>query len=173
MILVFRQNGFHGTTLTKLTEQTGLEKASLYHYFPKGKNEMATVVLTSIIEDLSSKVLSLLKTDSPPRSKLKSMLFAIQDFYQGGTALCFLTIFSVGKPNEKISQLLAKALTTWINTLSHVLEELGTKQSKQQSVFVISTIQGSLILAHLKNDPLLFQNSLSLLAESWSITDFK
>lgn len=42
---VFRQYGYEGATLARLSEATGLGKASLYHHFPKGKEEMAAVVL--------------------------------------------------------------------------------------------------------------------------------
>ena len=173
LIVVFRNNGFHGTTLTKLTEKTGLEKASLYHYFPKGKNQMATVVIKDIIDDLSLKVLKLLNENKSPRSKLLNMLTAINDFYQGGTMLCFLTVFSIGEQNTQISKALTQALTSWIESLDDVLKELEIKHSKQQAAFAISSIQGSLILAHLKNNPNLFKNNLCLLAESWSVKGFK
>ena len=42
---VFRQYGYEGATLARLSAATGLRKASLYHHFPKGKEKMAAAVL--------------------------------------------------------------------------------------------------------------------------------
>ena len=45
---VFRAHGYEGATLTLISEATGLGKGSLYHFFPGGKAQMATEVLTEI-----------------------------------------------------------------------------------------------------------------------------
>ena len=37
---VFRQHGYEGATMSRLSAATGLERASLYHRFPGGKDEM-------------------------------------------------------------------------------------------------------------------------------------
>ena len=37
---VFRERGYEGASLAALSEASGLGKASLYHFFPKGKEEM-------------------------------------------------------------------------------------------------------------------------------------
>ena len=34
---VFREFGFEGTSLSRITEKTALGKGSLYHFFPGGK----------------------------------------------------------------------------------------------------------------------------------------
>ena len=38
---VFREHGYAGSSLATITQQTGLVKGSLYHFFPNGKQEMA------------------------------------------------------------------------------------------------------------------------------------
>jgi TetR/AcrR family transcriptional repressor of lmrAB and yxaGH operons len=38
---VFRTYGFEGATMSRISAATGLEKGSLYHRFPGGKEEMA------------------------------------------------------------------------------------------------------------------------------------
>ena len=42
---VFRESGYDGTSISRITEKTGLGKGSLYHFFPGGKAEMAAAVL--------------------------------------------------------------------------------------------------------------------------------
>ena len=48
LVMVFRQHGYEGATLSKISEATGLGRASLYHHFPGGKQEMARAVLESV-----------------------------------------------------------------------------------------------------------------------------
>lgn len=45
LVELFFQHGFEGTTLTLISERTGLHRASLYHHFPGGKEEMARAVI--------------------------------------------------------------------------------------------------------------------------------
>lgn len=45
---VFREFGFEGTSLSRITEKTALGKGSLYHFFPGGKEEMAGAVLAHV-----------------------------------------------------------------------------------------------------------------------------
>ncbi len=37
----FRRDGYDGASIARLSAATGLGKASLYHYFPGGKQDMA------------------------------------------------------------------------------------------------------------------------------------
>ena len=46
---VFRLKGFDGASLSDLAEATGLKKASLYHRYPGGKQEMAAAVMDFVI----------------------------------------------------------------------------------------------------------------------------
>ncbi len=41
---VFRTHGFEGASLSLISKATGLQRASLYHRFPGGKEEMAKAV---------------------------------------------------------------------------------------------------------------------------------
>lgn len=45
LLRLFREYGYDGATLSKISQATGLGKASLYHHFPGGKDEMVETVL--------------------------------------------------------------------------------------------------------------------------------
>lgn len=45
LVEIFFEHGFDGTTLNIISQRTGLGRASIYHHFPGGKNEMARAVL--------------------------------------------------------------------------------------------------------------------------------
>ena len=46
LLNIFREYGYEGASLSKISERTGLGKASLYHHFPNGKQQMAQEVLS-------------------------------------------------------------------------------------------------------------------------------
>ncbi len=50
---VFRRRGYDGATLSVLSRACGLGKASLYHHFPGGKDEMADVLLQRAVAQLN------------------------------------------------------------------------------------------------------------------------
>ena len=66
---VFRTHGYDGTTLSLLSEATGLVKASLYHYFPKGKQDMALAVIQNRTELFKREVIEPIDPDLDMRQQ--------------------------------------------------------------------------------------------------------
>src|SRR5437763_16342321 len=86
----FRDRGYEGASLAELSAATGLVKASLYHYFPGGKAEMATAVLAHLDKLLAEQLYAPLRTHLPPSKKVAAMLDTIDAFYEGGRKACLL-----------------------------------------------------------------------------------
>lgn len=166
---VFRDNGYDGTTLSKLTEKTGLERASLYHYFPGGKSAMAEAVLTHVLEELSAKVLSALNSSSSPTRRLSEMLEATNDFYNGGQDLCFVSIFAIGENSEHITSALRMAVTSWLASLETTLCEAGKPDARGLANASLSCIQGSLVLSGVTHNPQPFVDAIAFLRKAWSL----
>ena len=166
---VFREHGFHGTTLSKLTQSTGLERASLYHYFPKGKQDMANAVILGVLESLENEVLVYLQSTAEPKEKLSKMLRALKHFYKEGVDQCFISIFSVGEINEKIGSKLKTATESWIDLLMTIFHNLDYHSPNDEAIKTLSSIQGSLVLAHITKDPEKFSTCLRTLASSWGL----
>ncbi|MEO1396256.1 MAG: TetR family transcriptional regulator [Cyanobacteria bacterium J06634_5] len=79
---MFRQFGYEGVTLTKISRETGLGKASLYHHFPGGKGAMAEATLacvnqlleTSILQPLVDAAIQIENNEASPRESFQSMV---------------------------------------------------------------------------------------------------
>ena len=69
---LFRERGFDGASLSDIGERTGLGKGSLYHFFPGGKEEMATSVLDEIAGWFEEAVYRPLRGSEDPRDLLLS-----------------------------------------------------------------------------------------------------
>ena len=159
-IKVFRANGLYGTTLSQLVKSSGLQRASLYHYFPNGKTDMYEAVLLKVVNELKETVISKLEENHSYEQRLKNMLKAVDKFYNSGSNLCFITIFSIGESSPLVRQTLSSAVNLWITSIEKNLKKMKLKNSKHIAQSIVANIQGSLILAHAAGDLSIFKNCL-------------
>ncbi|MBR8838818.1 MAG: TetR/AcrR family transcriptional regulator [Stigonema ocellatum SAG 48.90 = DSM 106950] len=146
---VFRQYGYEGTSLSKISEATGLGRASLYHYFPKGKQEMAATVLDHIYSALEKDLLTPLQGDGKPADRIRAMCQTVREFYNSGRSSCFLDILSIGDAQTLFQSPIRRTLNAWLNTLTQVLSEAGLdpESARHQAENAIIQIQGALVLS--------------------------
>src|ERR1700757_2404263 len=85
---VFREHGFEGASIALISERTGLGKGSLYHFFPGGKEEMATAVLNEIEAWFTTHVFAALQWDPEPVSAIDRMFRAVVEYFDSGRRGC-------------------------------------------------------------------------------------
>ena len=127
IIPVFRQYGYEGTTLSMLSEATGLGKASLYYHFPQGKKGMATAVMEYVGSNFSDTVLQPLKNEGKPAKKIEKMGQNLKEFYRNGRDGCFLAIMSFGEADKFFHDPVKQRLQTWIDTLAGGINRSGNR----------------------------------------------
>jgi TetR/AcrR family transcriptional repressor of lmrAB and yxaGH operons len=151
---VFRQYGFEGATLTRLSKASGLGRASLYHYFPGGKEAMAEAVLNEVNQKFADLVIKPLGEKGKPRDRLVAMSQHIDKYYRSGHNSCMLSIFSLGEAQELFHETIAAAFAAWINAMVEVLAEAGVDRVKamQRAENVAIQVQGALIVSRATND---------------------
>ena len=81
---VFSEVGFEGASLSRLAEATGLQKASLYHRFPRGKKQMTDEVLATTGVWLEAQILAPLRGPGTPAERLAIVATNFDAFYHGG-----------------------------------------------------------------------------------------
>ncbi len=167
LLTVFQRYGYEGATLAKLSVATGLGKASLYHYFPKGKEEMAAAVLDYLDRGLQENILAPLYSKLPPLDRLIAMNDRIDEFYCHGSQACLLALLSVGEAHDLFQPQIQRTLTLWIDGLTTVAIETGIDPqiSRQRAEDAVLQIQGALVLARGLNDPAIFKRILQRLPE--------
>lgn len=151
LVQAFRQYGYEGATLSLLSQTSGLGKASLYHYFPGGKSEMAAVVSEYVSECFENMVLKTLQGEGSPESKIQAMCSSMTDFYNSGKNACFLAIMSFGEADKLFHDRVKARLQKLIQTLAQVLTEAGIESeiAQKRSLDAVATVQGALILVRI------------------------
>ncbi len=160
---VFRTQGYDGASLTLLAKATGLQRASLYHRFPDGKDGMALAVLDQAEAFLEQEHFSMLKSDRPWRERLETMCRQLDAYYDGGRTLCLLAAFSLGSVPDSV-RAKARAMTqSWRACLVVLAQDAGRTREDAESVAeeMLVAIQGGLILAALMDDIAPFQRALA------------
>lgn len=148
LVMVFRQYGYEGTTLSKISQATALGKASLYHHFPKGKQEMAEAVLEYASEWFRDMILAPLQAPGTPSDRIRLMSDRLNQFYDGGRSACLLAIFTLGESDELFHQQVHQMLNAWIDGLAQVLIEtnIPSEQARQRAEDAVIQVQGALVL---------------------------
>ncbi|WP_324282259.1 TetR/AcrR family transcriptional regulator [Cyanobacterium aponinum UTEX 3221] len=167
LVSIFRESGYDGASINQISQATGLGKASLYHHFPGGKEEMMRSVLQFLGEGLESTVIKALRSEGSTKERFEKMGEAFTAIYEGGEKPCVLAIVLLGNAKNTFHSQVKKLLQTWLDEMTKVLQEAGIDetQARQKSEEIAIGIQGSLILAQGLDNPTPFRRFIQSLPE--------
>ncbi len=156
---LFRRGGYEGVSLSDISAATGLGKSSLYHYFPKGKPDMAEAVAVFALTSVRATVVDPLGADVPLEKKIAAMLRAVDLLYDGGRAPCLVANML---PSGAASISLRAILSEWIDALAAALGDAGVKSgvARTRAVAALVAIEGALIVAQATGDGSVFADAL-------------
>jgi TetR/AcrR family transcriptional regulator, lmrAB and yxaGH operons repressor len=165
LVKVFRQYGYEGATLSRISEVTGLGRASLYHHFAKGKQEMAEAVLEYVGNWFENTILAPLRSQAKPAERIRLMGDRLSQFYDCGQTGCLLAIFSIGEPENLFREQIHQMLDAWIDSLASVLIEAGipAKEARKRAEDGVIQVQGALVLTRGLNNTEPFERVLQQL----------
>ena len=146
---VFRHHGYAGASLKLLSEATRLGRSSLYHYFPKGKEDMAAAVLADAEDWLRANLIAALKSEASPRARLEVAAQAITTFYEGGRLSCLLELFSAGEARALFGDKVVGSFRALSEALVRVAQDAGLPpaEAERRAEDTLIAIQGARVLA--------------------------
>lgn len=159
---VFRTYGFEGATMSRLAAATGLEKGSLYHRFPGGKEQMVLAVAAGVAAWLETNVFAVLKQPGSPQKRIKAAAEQLRIFYAEGTKSCVLDILSIPSGGTELAAGLKDALQAWQKAFADIAQESGfsPSEAKRRGEEAIMKIEGSLVLSRVLGDSKLFHRAI-------------
>lgn len=168
---VFRELGYEGASMSKITARTGLSKGSLYHFFPGGKDQMAAEILAHIDQWFISNIFEPLEKHEP-RAAIDHMWQEVDTYFQSGQRICLIGAFALDETRDRFATVIRQYFVRWIEALSAALVRTGISQeaADQVSEETIAGIQGGLILSRALNDESFFERTLANLAQRISKT---
>jgi AcrR family transcriptional regulator len=169
---VFRDLGFEGATLSRITQRTGLGKGSLYHFFPGGKDEMANVVLADVDAWFEQFVFVPLRRD-PPAEAIAGMWRAVDNYFRSGRRICLIGAFALDATRDRFAASIHGYFQRWIEALRDALIRGGRDAGVaiHDAEEAVLGIQGALVLARATDDADLFARTTRRLAARLDVRD--
>jgi TetR/AcrR family transcriptional repressor of lmrAB and yxaGH operons len=155
---VFRSHGFEGTTLRLLSNATGLEKASLYHRFPGGKEDIAVAVAERVNAWFATNVFEPLKAKGTPARRIRHVAQKLQEFYGDGMKSCTLDTLSLPGGGDALAKVLRDGLLGWIDAFTQIAKESGCTMAvaRTRAEQAIIELEGSLVMSRVLGQNRLF-----------------
>lgn len=159
---VFCAHGFEGASLSRIAEATGLQRASLYHRFPKGKQQMADAVLARTDVWFMEHILAPMQGEGTPAARLAEVIRRLSAFYVGGRKSCLLDTLSIGQEEGVIRDHVKATLEAWRGVFAAAAREAGATAAaaRNRAEQAIASIQGGLVLARVLGEPRPFTRAL-------------
>ena len=169
---LFRERGFAGTSLSEITERTGLGKGSLYHFFPNGKEEMGKAVLDDVANWFEYHIFTPLREGEDPYADIEYMFKATTQFFHSGRRICLVGVFALDDTRDRFSSEVQSYFGEWTKALTVALRrtDFGAAQAREIAEDVVAGIQGALVLARSQDDPKIFTRAIKRLKARTRIT---
>jgi TetR/AcrR family transcriptional repressor of lmrAB and yxaGH operons len=164
---LFRTYGFEGVSLKMLSNETGLEKASLYYRYPAGKDQIVTTVAESVAAWFESNIFELLDGAGTPRARIFLVAKRLEEFYSNGSKASILDVLSIQSGPEELRIVLRKMTQAWIDAFTKIVIESGLDgvDARSRAEEALIRIEGSLILARTLGSGAAFAHTLKLLPD--------
>ncbi|XLS30929.1 TetR/AcrR family transcriptional regulator [Flavobacteriaceae bacterium M23B6Z8] len=179
---IFNQKGYEGTSLSDLTEATGLTKGAIYGNF-KNKEDLAIQAFNHNVRKLVSKIANRLEATSSPLQKL----FVLTNFYRfysdytkdfGGCP-----VLNVGVDSNKQNPYLQERVQSIVLKLQKNIEDIITEgkvkgeikpyiDAKKYSRQLFAMIEGAVFTATIMDDPSYLKDMMDVI-DKMIITQLK
>jgi TetR/AcrR family transcriptional repressor of lmrAB and yxaGH operons len=148
LFVVFRDRGYEGASLADLSRATGLGKSSLYHHFPKGKEQMAEAVLQKGKAFIQSAVADVAQSTESLKARIRKIIAALDKLYASGRNPCLLGGLATSDIGPGGRLLVREIFAIWTDAIAVLARESGMGQIKSLHFAEdwIAQVQGSLIL---------------------------
>ncbi|SEL06497.1 transcriptional regulator, TetR family [Roseovarius azorensis] len=159
----FREVGYDGATVAILASATGLKKASLYHRFPGGKEQMARDVLSAAEAWLQARVIAVLRAQGRPQDRVAAMADALDSFYSGGKQSCLVNVLSADfGTTGPFSDQVRRLVRDLSEAISLVMQDagMGAQDADLMAEQLLCELQGSLVLSRVLGTTRPFENFL-------------
>lgn len=160
LVDIFYEHGFDGTSLSIISERTGLQRASLYHHFPGGKEEMAKAVIETSDRWGEEFIGNLVMDNSiPPKARLEQMMKNLDELHWRPQQLSPSNAFVIGGASEQFSKHVQWHYHTCVWMMTELMVACGIPQeiAKRRAWEQRILWEGGLVCSRVLGDMSLFR----------------
>jgi TetR/AcrR family transcriptional regulator, lmrAB and yxaGH operons repressor len=159
--------GYDGATLSVISEVTGLGKASLYHHFPGGKEQMAAEVLAHSDRWGAQHIGALLSGPLPAEAKVRGLFRALDQVHTRAHQLTLMNVFTYGAARLVFGRQVGERVRAGLGLLAGLLRDCGVPEALAQSraLDAYVRIEGAMVLARTLDDLEVFRRVVRALPD--------
>lgn len=150
---LFRTQGFAGTGLKQLSRVAEAPWASMYHFFPDGKEQMGVEIVAYAGELYRAGCQSVFDQFVNPAEAVERIFIgeaAILEAsdYRNGCPIASVTL-DVASTNENLRSACARAFSGWLDTIERAFSGVGAPAADAAALagFVLSSLEGAIVLS--------------------------
>ncbi|HVI51330.1 MAG TPA: TetR/AcrR family transcriptional regulator [Candidatus Sulfotelmatobacter sp.] len=164
---VFRRYGYEGASMSRIAAATGLGKASLYHHFPGGKEQMAACVIDARRSWYEENLFRPMESVHPPRQRLTNMLSTLDQAYEGGEKASLPGLLALTVERDMFAEAISEFFQRWLDCMTQLLIDAGLARdiATRRAQDGVQRIQGALMLSRAYGDRKPFSSLLSELPD--------
>lgn len=150
---LFRIRGYYGVGLNDIIEESGIPKGSLYHYFPKGKEQLAIEAIQHTKELVLGKIKELFESIEDPVEAFQEHFYKLSKVLENDTNLLGFPIGTVAGEKhstcDAIRVTCQSAFEEWqgIYTKKLLVAGFNAQEAKDLSVVINALIEGGILLS--------------------------
>ncbi len=157
---LFNTKGYAGTAISDILNASGYSKGAMYNVF-KDKDTLSEEAFQYNFEQLRLIIRGALQSASGSKKKLKAVVRASKitaEQIKGGCPM-LNTAVEVDDTNERMNEMVKKNFRVWQKAIEEVItagiakkEIRADVNSEQVALFLIASIEGSILLSQSKKD---------------------
>jgi TetR/AcrR family transcriptional regulator, lmrAB and yxaGH operons repressor len=161
---VISRYGFEGASLTRLSDASGLRRASLYHRFPGGKDEILDMAIARV-GDRFGELLAPAYEAGAPRDRAERVALGIDEYYAGGERSCLIVALSLA--DKDVRDDVEPCLVRWIEAFTTLATAGGMSSVDAHEVAVeqVALLEGSLVVAQVTGETEPFRRAIRRLPD--------
>lgn len=152
--LVWNQ-GYFGTGITEILLQSEVPKGSLYHHFPKGKDQLIVASISYSGDRMQKKYQDALRSKGAYEglcAVIDTLKTEMENSnFKHGCPIATVAL-DVASHNEEIRTICKDMYTSWQDGLATYLESRGVSDPLQKSKLFFTMIEGAFVLAKAHHD---------------------
>jgi AcrR family transcriptional regulator len=180
---LFRTQGYVGTGLKELSQTAAAPWGSMYHYFPGGKDQLGVEVLAFAGEKGRAGIQAAFDHYDDPGAAVERIFtnevktLETSDF-RDGCPIAAVTL-DMASVNETLRSACADNFGLWLEAFKQGFLAAGAPKAQAAALagFVLSTLEGAIVLSRAAKDPSPLRRSASFLrplidreAKTWRAT---
>ncbi|MFT7600128.1 MAG: TetR/AcrR family transcriptional repressor of lmrAB and yxaGH operons [Acidimicrobiales bacterium] len=143
---VFSRFGYEGANLNRLAEASGLKRASLYHRFPGGKDEIVAAVVGRAAQRFE-KLLAPAFESGDPIERAERVAGGISAYYEKGARSCLIVALSVADEEHQAGAV--SCVDAWAEAFTQIAVDAGSnvKIAEMTALDAVAAIEGALVIS--------------------------